>query len=122
MFRHPAWAEGSYSSGPAAAKTYGTKSTEGFHQRFGSPCISSKYVFPIYFGFSFYFQRDPDGAAGRSVRVCVEAAGDAGGPDALQAHAAGADIHQDLAQDPAAGESLDYQKCSEMKSDISVIV
>ena len=45
----------------------------------------------------------------------MEAAGDAGGPDALQAHAAGADIHQDLAQDPAAGESLDYQKCSEIE-------
>ena len=39
MFRHPAWAVGSYSSGPPAANTVGTKSTGGFHQRHGSPCI-----------------------------------------------------------------------------------
>ena len=38
MVRHPAWAVGSYSSGPPAAKTVGTKSTGGFHQRHGSPC------------------------------------------------------------------------------------
>ena len=63
----------------------------------------------------FHFQRDPDCAAGRSVRVCVEAAGDAGGPDALQAHAAGADIHQDIAQDAATGESLDCQKAVKLK-------
>ena len=49
-------------------------------------------------------QRDPDGAEGRSLRVGVEAAGDAGRPDARAAHADGADVHQDVAQDPAAGE------------------
>ena len=37
----------------------------------------------------------------------MEAAGDAGGPDALQAHAARTDIHQDVAQDAAAGEPED---------------
>ena len=50
------------------------------------------------------FQRNTDGAEGRPLRVGVEAAGDAGGPDALQAHAAGTDLHQDIAQDAAAGE------------------
>ena len=40
MFRHPASAVGSYSSGPPAAETVGTKSTGGFHQRDGSPCTS----------------------------------------------------------------------------------
>ena len=40
MFRHPAWAVGSYSSGPPAAETVGTKSTGGFHQGDGSPCIA----------------------------------------------------------------------------------
>ena len=39
MFRHPAWAVGSYSSGPPAANAVGTKSTGGFHQGDGSPCI-----------------------------------------------------------------------------------
>ena len=38
MFRHPAWAVGSYSSGPPAAETARTKSTGGFHQQDGSPC------------------------------------------------------------------------------------
>ena len=38
MFRHSAWAVGSYSSGPPAARAVGTKSTGGFHQRDGSPC------------------------------------------------------------------------------------
>ena len=38
MFRHPAWAVGSYSSGPTAAGTVGTKSTGGFHQADVSPC------------------------------------------------------------------------------------
>ena len=49
-------------------------------------------------------QRDADGAAWRSVHVGVEAAGDARRPDAHQAHAARADLHQDVAQDAAAGE------------------
>ena len=35
MFRHPAWAVGSYSSGPAAARI---KSTVGFNQADVSPC------------------------------------------------------------------------------------
>ena len=43
MFPHPAWAVGSYSSGPPAAKTVGTKSTGGFHQRHGSPCTLVLY-------------------------------------------------------------------------------
>ena len=38
MFRHPAWAVGSYSSGPPAAETVGTKSTGDFHQGDGPPC------------------------------------------------------------------------------------
>ena len=40
MFHHPVWAVGSYSSGPPAAGTVGTKSTGGFYQADGSPCIS----------------------------------------------------------------------------------
>ena len=40
MFRHPAWAVGSYSSGPPAAKTVGTKSTGGCYRGDVSPCIS----------------------------------------------------------------------------------
>ena len=38
MFRHPAWAVGSYSGGPPAAGTVGTKSTGGFYRADGSPC------------------------------------------------------------------------------------
>ena len=38
MFRQPAWAVDSYSSGPPAAGTVKTKSTGVFHQRDGSPC------------------------------------------------------------------------------------
>ena len=38
MFRHPAWAVGSYSSGPSAAGTVWTKSMGGFYQRDESPC------------------------------------------------------------------------------------
>ena len=45
MFRHPSWAVGSYSSGPPAANTIGTKSTGGFHQRHGSTC--SWYLYPL---------------------------------------------------------------------------
>ena len=43
MFRHPAWAVGSYSSGPPAANTVRTKSTGGFHQRHGSPCTCKAF-------------------------------------------------------------------------------
>ena len=39
MFRYPAWAVGSHSSGLPAAGTVGTKSTGGFYQADGSPCI-----------------------------------------------------------------------------------
>ena len=38
MFRHPAWAVGSYSSGPPAAGTVGTKSTGGCYHSDWSPC------------------------------------------------------------------------------------
>ena len=38
MFRHPAWAVGSYSSCPLAAKTVGTKSTGGCYHQELSPC------------------------------------------------------------------------------------
>ena len=38
MFRHPAWAVGSYSSGPSAARDVGTKSTGGFANSSVSPC------------------------------------------------------------------------------------
>ena len=38
MFRHPAWAVGSYSSGPPAAWIVGTKSTGGFANSSVSPC------------------------------------------------------------------------------------
>ena len=56
MFRHPAWAVGSYGSGPPAANTVGTKSMGGFHQRHGSPCRQGKLLqsivgssmYPIY--------------------------------------------------------------------------
>ena len=37
MFFHPAWAAGSYSSGPPAARTVGTKSTGGFYYSSLSP-------------------------------------------------------------------------------------
>ena len=36
--------------------------------------------------------------------ILYNSAGDAGRPDARAAHADGADVHQDVAQDPAAGE------------------
>ena len=39
MFCHPAWAVGSYSSGPPVVETVGTKSTGGFHQQDVSPCM-----------------------------------------------------------------------------------
>ena len=39
MLRHPAWAVGSYSSGPRATETVGTKSTGGFFRPEWSPCI-----------------------------------------------------------------------------------
>ena len=39
MFHHPAWAVGSYSSGPPAARSAGTKSTIGFPRPLGPPCI-----------------------------------------------------------------------------------
>ena len=42
MFRHPAWAVSSYSSGPPAARAVGTKSTGGFHQQDASPCTRAK--------------------------------------------------------------------------------
>ena len=38
MFRHPAWAVGSCSSGPLAARTVGTKSTGGCNRPELSPC------------------------------------------------------------------------------------
>ena len=38
MFRHPAWAVGSYSSGPATAGTVGTKSTGGCYRGDVLPC------------------------------------------------------------------------------------
>ena len=38
MFHPPAWAVGSYSSGPSAAGAVVTKSTGGFYQADGSPC------------------------------------------------------------------------------------
>ena len=38
IFRHPAWAVGSYSSGPAAAESAGTKWTGGFPRSLGPPC------------------------------------------------------------------------------------
>ena len=38
MFRHLAWAVGSYSSGPPAAETVRTESRRGFHQQDVSPC------------------------------------------------------------------------------------
>ena len=38
MFGHPAWAVGSYSNGPPAARSVGTKSTGGFNHPDGSPC------------------------------------------------------------------------------------
>ena len=47
MFRHPAWAAGTYSSGPPAAKTVGTNSTGGFHQRDESPCNMFKQMYTI---------------------------------------------------------------------------
>ena len=40
IFLHPAWAVGSYSSGPSAAGTVGTKVTGGFYQADVSPCNS----------------------------------------------------------------------------------
>ena len=39
MFRHPAWAVGSYSSGPPAAGTLRTKSPGGCYQADMSPCV-----------------------------------------------------------------------------------
>ena len=36
MYHHPAWAVGSYSSGPATARTVGTNSTRGFYRADGS--------------------------------------------------------------------------------------
>ena len=38
MFGHPAWAVGSYSSGPPAARSAGIKSTGGFYRMEWSPC------------------------------------------------------------------------------------
>ena len=38
MFRHPAWAVGSYRSVPPVVKNIGIKSTGDFHQRDVSPC------------------------------------------------------------------------------------
>ena len=38
MFRHPAWAVDSFSSGPSAARVVGTKSTGGFANSSVSPC------------------------------------------------------------------------------------
>ena len=38
MFRHPAWAVGSCSSGPPTAVSVGTKSTGGFYRPDLSPC------------------------------------------------------------------------------------
>ena len=40
MFCQPAWGVRSYSIGPPAARTVGTKSTGGFYQADVSPCIS----------------------------------------------------------------------------------
>ena len=42
MFRHPAWAVGSYNSCPLAAKTVGTKSTGGCYHQELSPCTGSQ--------------------------------------------------------------------------------
>ena len=42
MFHHPAWAVGSYSSGPPAARSAGTKSTGGFPRPLGPPCIAKE--------------------------------------------------------------------------------
>ena len=44
MFRHPAGAVGSYSSGPRAAGVVGTKSTPGFLQPEWSPCSWAEYL------------------------------------------------------------------------------
>ena len=45
MFRHPAWAVGSCSSGPPPARTVGSKSTGGFYHSDGSPCISQENLY-----------------------------------------------------------------------------
>ena len=47
MFHHPAWAVGSYSSGPPAARSAGTKSAGGFPRPLGSPCTSIGIVFDM---------------------------------------------------------------------------
>ena len=50
MFRHPAWAVGSYSSGPAAARALWTKSTGGFYHSDDSPCSTGgleQIMFPV---------------------------------------------------------------------------
>ena len=44
MFHHPAWAVGSYSSGPPAARSAGTKSTIGFPRPLGPPCTDTKML------------------------------------------------------------------------------
>ena len=68
MFRHPAWAVGSYSSGPPAARTVGTKSTGRCYQRDGSPCrnyhilkVCRGYWFPQCFFFLAAVQEEPGG-------------------------------------------------------------
>ena len=48
MFRHPAWAVGSYGSGPPTAGTVGTKSTGGFFtEQMCHPVVTQgKFYFP----------------------------------------------------------------------------
>ena len=41
MHRLSAWAEGSYSGGPSADRTVGTKTTGGFHHFSVSPCTTA---------------------------------------------------------------------------------
>ena len=75
MFRHPAWAVGSYSSGPPAAVTVGSKLTGGCYRGDVSPC--SLYYMSVHVGAVLAV------GGGSWVRVLV------GGGGAVDIHAAG---------------------------------
>ena len=79
MFRHPAWAVGSYSSGPPAAGNVGNKPMGGFYQADGSPCtiyVKAQYLITAFSSEMRTFgQRGRQGPAvrfGQNVRQWLE--------------------------------------------------
>ena len=68
MFRHPAWALGSYSSGPPAAGSAGTKAIGGFPRPLGPPCKYFPHLLNVHPMLMDGFQVEREGVLGEPVQ------------------------------------------------------